>query len=204
MLFLWYLASVLKTYMSHNLAVFITILYWSLLYEGGKAPSYINLYVHGLQASELLKSEWDDFIGMIYRVCLFFLTNGFPTENGILRNYGQASHSPLFMSLSMLCIGLLEEKILMVSLTKDDLYYLYSWNTFAGNPYVYSVLDWENEPIEAVEVLALGVVCVPIIHSCLWFITFLRNFIHSKLFPSETQTSTSVTGYYNSTNTITV
>ena len=71
---------------------------------------------------------------------------------------------------------------------------------------MYSVLDWENKPIEAVEVLALGVVCVPIIHSCLWFIAFLRNILHSKLFPDDTQiqTSTSVTGYYNSTNTITI
>lgn len=30
-------------------AVFITILYWSLLYDGGPHPSYKDLYVHGLQ-----------------------------------------------------------------------------------------------------------------------------------------------------------
>jgi len=35
-------------YLFYNAAVFITLLYWTMLYESG-SPSYINLYVHGLQ-----------------------------------------------------------------------------------------------------------------------------------------------------------
>ena len=42
----------ISCYLFYNAAVFITLLYWTLLYESG-APSYFNLYVHGLQASRL-------------------------------------------------------------------------------------------------------------------------------------------------------
>jgi len=42
------LASWSFCYFFYNAAVFITLLYWTMLYESG-SPSYINLYVHGLQ-----------------------------------------------------------------------------------------------------------------------------------------------------------
>ena len=45
------IASWCLCYLFYNAAVFITLLYWTMLYESG-SPSYINLYVHGLQARE--------------------------------------------------------------------------------------------------------------------------------------------------------
>ena len=44
-------ASWISVCLFYNNAVFITILYWSLLYEADGPPSYTNLYVHGLQVS---------------------------------------------------------------------------------------------------------------------------------------------------------
>ena len=38
-------------YIFYTLAVFITILYWSMLYDSSSSPSYDNLFVHGLQAT---------------------------------------------------------------------------------------------------------------------------------------------------------
>lgn len=42
-------ASWICTTLFYNNAVFITVLFWSLLYDFSKPPSYANLYVHGLQ-----------------------------------------------------------------------------------------------------------------------------------------------------------
>jgi len=44
-----YKVSWLSSHLFYTNAVFITVLYWSLLYDGGPHPSYKNLYIHGLQ-----------------------------------------------------------------------------------------------------------------------------------------------------------
>ena len=38
------------TTMTHSMAVFITAMFWSMLYDWSEPPSYSNLFVHGLQA----------------------------------------------------------------------------------------------------------------------------------------------------------
>ena len=44
-------------YIFYTLAVFITILYWSMLYDSSEPPTYINLFVHGLQATPIPLEE---------------------------------------------------------------------------------------------------------------------------------------------------
>merc|ERR1711971_114933 len=43
------LGSWMLIYVFYTLAVFITILYWSMLFEPNSPVTYINLFVHGLQ-----------------------------------------------------------------------------------------------------------------------------------------------------------
>ena len=45
----------MTVYIFYTLAVFITILYWSMLYDSSSPPSYTNLFVHGLQATSQVK-----------------------------------------------------------------------------------------------------------------------------------------------------
>ena len=45
-------------YIFYTLAVFITILYWWMLYDSSSPPSYSNLFVHGLQATPILLEEY--------------------------------------------------------------------------------------------------------------------------------------------------
>ena len=49
------LVSWMTVYIFYTLAVFITILYWSMLYDSSSPPSYTNLFVHGLQATSQVK-----------------------------------------------------------------------------------------------------------------------------------------------------
>ena len=73
----------------------------------------------------------------------------------------------------------------------------------AGNPYVYSVLDWENDPEEAAIVLALGVALVPVIFAALWLITFIRNRTHSIIFKNNLLPADTATGFDNTSFSVT-
>lgn len=46
---------------TYSAAVFITALYWSLLYKDD-AFSYLNLYVHGLQVVEWVELQFIEFL----------------------------------------------------------------------------------------------------------------------------------------------
>ena len=97
----YFIVNCIMCYMSYSLAVFITILYWSLLYNGGPHPSYINLYVHGLQAfSIIILGVWS-LLFSFYRVCLLWLTYLCQIKSGILKKCGLHFLSLLFMSYLM-------------------------------------------------------------------------------------------------------
>lgn len=61
----------------------------------------------------------------------------------------------------------------------------------SGNAYVYPVLDWEDNPTEAVITVVMGTAILPCIHIAFWCITLLRDWIHKKLYmTSKWNTST--------------
>jgi len=154
-------------YMSYSLAVFITILYWSLLYDGGPHPSYINLYVHGLQGLfvvvDLLVSNKKWYIEKMW--------TAFPVP--------------------------------AVYVIFNVIYWAAGGTDPFGNPYVYSVLDWGNDPEEAVIVLALGIAILPFLHTALWLITFMRNRTHSMIYRKRSNAADSAYGFDNTSFTVT-
>lgn len=154
-------------YMSYTLAVFITILYWSLLYNGGSHPSYINLYVHGLQG--------------LFVVIDLLISN----KKWYFEKIWTAFPAPAIYVIF------------------NVIYWAAGGTDPYGNPYVYSVLDWENDPEEAAIVLALGVALVPVIFAALWLITFIRNRTHSIIFKNNLLPADTATGFDNTSFSVT-
>ena len=81
------------TTMAYTMAVFITGMYWSLLFAWDSPPSYANLFVHGLQVSVVeVKSHTTHFVQ--FREYLVSSTNSSRTGPGTCSSSGAASPSP--------------------------------------------------------------------------------------------------------------
>ena len=114
----------LLCYIFYTAAVFITLLFWTMLYEASEGPpTYFNLYVHGLQArfwitctfANILTSTLLHIIIILFRACLLSLISLSQTDSGTLKRYGHVSLLVLLMLYSMWSTGLLVDWILGVS-----------------------------------------------------------------------------------------
>ena len=116
------------------------------------------------------------------------------TDSGTLKRYGHVYLLVLLMLYSMWSTGLLVDWILRVS-TKTTFLCHFSKN--AGNPWVYPVINWEEDPGNAMVTVAIGVVVCPLIHIFFWALTLFRNWIHRKLFLTTTLSIKTDSAYNN-------
>ena len=71
-----------------SLALMVTVLFWSLLYDYKEAPSYSNLFVHLLQSVVVLIDQWVvvSYIQILWLVfCFSFATQNTQKHTGLCR-----------------------------------------------------------------------------------------------------------------------
>ena len=75
------------TQVESSLALMVTVLFWSLLYDYKEAPSYSNLFVHLLQSVVVLIDQWVvSYIQILWLVfCYSFATQNTQKHTGLCR-----------------------------------------------------------------------------------------------------------------------
>lgn len=136
------LVSWMTVYIFYTLAVFITILYWSMLYDSSSPPSYTNLFVHGLQGVFVPLDQ--------------FISN---------RKWELAKIWIVF-------------PVPVVYLIFNVIYWA-AGGMVNGVHYIYPVLDWEDQPGDAVVTVVIGVFALPLIYTMLWVVTVGRDRLHT-------------------------
>jgi len=149
-------------YIFYTAAVFITLLYWTMLYEVSEGPpTYFNLYVHGLQG-------------------LFVIIDQFVSNR-------QWHFEKIWTCLPFGVTYVIFNVIYWAAGGLDP----------SGNPWVYPVINWEEDPGNAMVTVAIGVVVCPLIHIFFWALTLFRNWIHRKLFLTTTLSIKTDSAYNN-------
>ena len=76
------------TQVESSLALMVTVLFWSLLYDYKEAPSYSNLFVHLLQSVVVLIDQWvvvSDIQTLWLVFCFSFATQNTQKHTGLCR-----------------------------------------------------------------------------------------------------------------------
>ena len=191
-----FVVSWLSSLLFYTNAVFITVLYWSLLYDGGPHPSYKNLYIHGLQESiynVISPCRYSVILGL---VCCNWSIH-FQQTVAFWEGLDLFSYSCGLCDIQCHILGCRRNRSVWWVKWKRRLsidYFLYL--VLLGNAYIYDVLDWSDHPGDAGITIAMAAAILPLLYVGLWLIALIRDWVHCKVFSTTTSLTTD-SGYQN-------